>query len=88
MEIAFIPFLHIDLGEEYRYVLERKFQEVFPGNTLTRPSLLLQPWAVQSTSTATKTAQAGSSYADKAKNYSRNARGGFGLNLPPPKHWF
>ncbi len=31
------------LGDEYRYVLERRFAPKFPGNMLPRPSLLLNP---------------------------------------------
>ncbi|MBI4605992.1 MAG: hypothetical protein HY721_28845 [Planctomycetes bacterium] len=40
-----------ELGDEYRYVLERKLAKVFPGNMLARPSLLLSPWAVRGTET-------------------------------------
>lgn len=35
------------LGDEYRYVLERRFQTKFAGNMLERPSLLLNPWALE-----------------------------------------
>ncbi|MEM8681583.1 MAG: hypothetical protein AAGF97_19730, partial [Planctomycetota bacterium] len=35
-----------DIGDEYRYVLERQYAQKFPGNLLERPSLLLNPWAV------------------------------------------
>jgi hypothetical protein len=34
------------LGDEYRYVLERRFAKKYPGNMLRRPSLLLNPWAL------------------------------------------
>ncbi len=34
------------LGDEYRYVLERRFQTKYAGNMLRRPSLLLNPWAI------------------------------------------
>jgi hypothetical protein len=34
------------LGDEYRYVLERRFATKYPGNMLRRPSLLLNPWAI------------------------------------------
>jgi hypothetical protein len=34
------------LGDEYRYVLERRFATKYPGNMLRRPSLLLNPWSV------------------------------------------
>ena len=51
-----------DLGDEYRYILERKLSVKFPGNTLTRPGLLLNPWAVRSTETGLATAAAGGEY--------------------------
>jgi len=35
------------LGDEYRYVLERRFAKKYPGNMLRRPSLLLNPWALE-----------------------------------------
>ncbi|MCB9896749.1 MAG: hypothetical protein H6825_01970 [Planctomycetes bacterium] len=35
------------LGSEYRYILERRFRSIFPGNMLRRPSLLLSPWALE-----------------------------------------
>jgi hypothetical protein len=34
------------LGDEYRYVLERRFATKYPGNMLRRPSLLLNPWSI------------------------------------------
>ncbi|MFY9341935.1 MAG: hypothetical protein WAT39_05575 [Planctomycetota bacterium] len=37
------------LGDEYRYVLERRFAPKFAGNMLTRPSLLLNPWLLEET---------------------------------------
>ncbi|MCC6694784.1 MAG: hypothetical protein IT365_04040, partial [Candidatus Hydrogenedentes bacterium] len=38
-----------DIGDEYRYILERRFAAKYPGNMLERPSLLLNPWAIQET---------------------------------------
>jgi len=32
------------LGDEYRYILERRFAPKFVGNMLRRPSLLINPW--------------------------------------------
>jgi len=32
------------LGDEYRYILDRRSAKKFPGNMLERPSLLLNPW--------------------------------------------
>jgi hypothetical protein len=40
------------LGDEMRYVLERRFATKFPGNMLPRPSLLLNPWRVDEAPTA------------------------------------
>lgn len=51
-----------DIGDEYRYILERKYAKKFPGNLLARPGLLLNPWAVRATETATQEAQAGTAY--------------------------
>lgn len=51
-----------ELGDEYRYVLERKFAKKLPGNTLTRPGLLLNPWAMRKTDTSTQDALAGGAY--------------------------
>ena len=32
------------IGDEYRYIIERRYTRRFPGNMLTRPGLLLNPW--------------------------------------------
>ena len=40
-----------DIGEEYRYILDRKYATKFPGNMLARPGLLLNTWAIRETST-------------------------------------
>ena len=40
-----------NIGDEYRYILERRYAQKFPGNMLTRPGLLLNPWVVRQTST-------------------------------------
>ena len=51
-----------DIGEEYRYVLERRNSARFPGNLLPRPGLLINPWSVSTTETAKKEAKAGNDY--------------------------
>ncbi len=48
-----------DIGDEYRYILDRKYAKKFPGNMLNRPELLLNPWSIRKTETATDTAGAG-----------------------------
>ena len=50
------------IGEEYEYILRRKYQKKFPGNMLTRPSLLLNPWAVRETSNQGQDAKRGSDF--------------------------
>lgn len=49
---AFWPNLYLSsraLGDEQRYILDRRYAKIFPGNMLTRPGLLLNPWEVRST---------------------------------------
>lgn len=48
-----------DIGEEYRYILERKYADTFPGNMLNRPELLLNPWDIRKTETAVDDAAKG-----------------------------
>jgi len=40
------------IGDEYRYILDRRYSKIYPGNMLTRPGLLLNPWEVRSTDLA------------------------------------
>ncbi len=51
-----------DIGDEYRYILDRKYLEKFPGNLLRRPELLLNPWAVRSTQTSHQSARSGTEF--------------------------
>lgn len=37
------------IGDEFRYILERRYAQKLPGNLLERPELLLNPWAVRDT---------------------------------------
>ena len=50
-----------NIGDEYRYILDRRNQKKYPGNMLARPALLLNPWVVRSTET-------GEQMARRAKN--------------------
>jgi len=47
------------IGEEYRYVLERRGAKHYAGNLLPRPGLLLNPWAISDTATEKQNAAAG-----------------------------
>ena len=46
------------IGDEFRYILERKYAQKFPGNMLPRPELLLNPWAIRDTATGQEQLQA------------------------------
>lgn len=52
-----------DIGDEYRYILERRQASKFPGNMLERPSVLLNPWSLRTTSTGVDHAAVGGDYA-------------------------
>ena len=54
-----------NIGDEYRYVLDRKGQRKFPGNMLERPKLLLNPWAVRTTETGEQTRRGGDDFAGR-----------------------
>ncbi len=56
------------LGDELQYVLDRSYATKFPGNMLTRPSLLLNSWPVSDTQTSTQQAQDGEEFDDVAEN--------------------
>jgi hypothetical protein len=51
-----------NIGDEYRYVLDRRGQKKFPGNMLDRPSLLLNPWVVRSTDSGEQIAAPGGAF--------------------------
>ncbi|MBK8979446.1 MAG: hypothetical protein IPM29_26400 [Planctomycetes bacterium] len=40
-----------EIGDEYRYILERRLAARFPGNMLQRPGLVLNPWALDEADT-------------------------------------
>src|SRR5205823_10279042 len=56
-----------NIGDEYRYVLDRRYQKKFPGNLLERPALLLNPWVLRSTETGEQAARAGDDFAPKGQ---------------------
>ena len=61
----FRPSIYIegrDIGDEYRYILDRKYAEKFPGNMLSRPSMLLNPWAVRETQNNQEVLQGGTEF--------------------------
>ncbi len=75
------------IGDEYEYILRRKYASKYPGNMLERPSLLLNPWEVQVTSNSAQEALAGSDFgrvgneADKSLERSSAKVDGSAANL-------
>src|SRR5262249_15861105 len=51
-----------NIGDEYRYVLDRRNHRKFPANMLTRPEVLLNPWALRSTETGEQMAEGGENF--------------------------
>ncbi len=68
-----------NIGDEYRYIIDRKYATKFPGNMLERPSLLLNPWAVRPTETGEQLAQGGDAFGGRGNaakdNMGREAGG-------------
>ena len=54
------------IGDEFRYILERRYTKLFPGNMLKRPGLLLNPWEVRSTDLLAQTTAPGQTMARSA----------------------
>ncbi len=57
-----------DIGEEYRYILERRGAKKFPGNLLARPGLILNSWELSETQTDVKDASKGEAYRKSAES--------------------
>ena len=55
-----------DIGDEYRYIIDRRGAQKFPGNMLSRPGLILNPWAIRDTETNTDQAKDGQEWQQSA----------------------
>ncbi len=55
-----------ELGDEYRYILDRRSAKRYPGLLLDRPGLLLNPWSRRVTTTDVAHARGGGSFAPAA----------------------
>ena len=66
-----------NIGDEYRYIIDRKYAKKFPGNMLDRPELLLNPWAIRKTEAGRQDAAKGEDLAsvglDDLSAYGRGA---------------
>jgi len=65
-----------DIGDEHRYILERRELTPLPGNMLARPGLLLNPWAIRETDTGKQRAATGGDYANFSGHGSGSRSGG------------
>ena len=74
------------IGDEFRYILERKYAQKFPGNMLARPDLLLNPWAIRDTATSQESLAEGTDFDADAEAPSESAvrrqRGGRAKSAP------
>jgi hypothetical protein len=64
------------IGDEYRYILERRYAAKFPGNLLSRPGLILNPWELRTTESGTSAltaTEAPQAMAGAVEGLSRNA---------------
>ncbi|RMG18464.1 MAG: hypothetical protein D6731_01950 [Planctomycetota bacterium] len=75
-----------EIGDEYRYVLERKFRKTYPGNMLERPGLLLTPWAVGDTETSTQAPRAGEAFEGAGAPSYKQGRGGGRVRGPEARY--
>ncbi|WP_425615021.1 hypothetical protein NA78x_004909 [Anatilimnocola sp. NA78] len=73
-----------NIGDEYRYIIDRRYATKFPGNMLDRPSLLLNPWAVRSTETGVQVAEGGDSF--RAEGKGGSAAAGRPMIAAPGQH--
>ncbi len=51
-----------NIGDEYRYVLDRQKLPKYPGNMAERPALLINPWAIRTTETGEQLAAGGEEF--------------------------
>lgn len=63
-----------NIGDEYRYIIDRRYATKFPGNMLERPSLLLNPWAVRETETGEQIAEIGGEFGARGEKGEADAQ--------------
>ena len=73
-----------DIGDELRYIIDRKFTTKFPGNMLERPSLILNPWAIRKTETDAQVAAEGEAFGSDPRSAAGKFAGGAGGGADSP----
>ncbi len=56
-----------NIGDEYRYVLDRRTRDIFAGTLLDRPGLILNPWELRETTAEREELAEGGEYARGAQ---------------------
>ncbi len=75
------------IGDEFRYIIDRRNAEKFAGVMLERPSLLLNPWSLRKTDADTEKLDAGGSFSDRSaagEEMAEMSRRSFGRAVPDP----
>jgi len=71
-----------DIGDEYRYILDRQQAAKYPGNMLERPGLLLNPWAIRDTQAEAERLAEGGEYAGRRSGLARAGGAAAAANMP------
>ena len=74
-----------DIGDEYRYIIDRRYARKFAGNMLKRAGLLLNPWAIRTTEAGRQVARRGGRYARKGKGAAAKRLSAFGRAAGAPR---
>ncbi|MFZ2961316.1 MAG: hypothetical protein WA705_30945 [Candidatus Ozemobacteraceae bacterium] len=61
-----------NIGDEYKYILERKYAPARAGNMLKRPGLLLNPWSLRKTDTGSDQVAAGDTWSNARERSMQN----------------
>jgi hypothetical protein len=64
-----------DIGDEYRYIIDRQQAVKYPGNMLERPGLLLNPWDVRETEAQAELLAEGRAYGGREAVLARSEGG-------------
>ncbi|MBC8355256.1 MAG: hypothetical protein H8E66_25045 [Planctomycetes bacterium] len=66
------------IGDEYQYIIDRRYAKKYPGVMVERPSVILNPWAVRNTEAGRQDAEAQTDFSEAAEapeaESDRNAR--------------
>ena len=72
-----------NIGDEYQYIIDRKYQVKYPGNMLARPSVLLNPWVLNTTETTRQDAKKGEAFDGQDAGGTGEGFAGGGMGAKP-----